>query len=378
MCSSDLELVAEDVVVDFLPRVAVLVGLDTEQLLLVVPLVQGFALVEAFVALQTDEASTSELGDALGELGLAGTGRTLDEDGLAEAIGEVGDAGDAIVGQVVDAAQAATDLLDALETGSHAWHPIGRSPWSRNRSPDEWGTFALNHTNHGGFEMRRSATFSATFMVSVASLLAAVSIASISSSTTVSGAGGASRGTIGRFSRLPLPTGGRITNLPSHANAHRVVTATVVLNADSVVSAADAASAAGRHFDRRSAAAAARSAQALLAPRIRAAGATITDSATTVINALTIRSTVGDLARVAALPGVSTVHVSRPIVHDNASSDLYTGAVNAWNDLGLTGKGLTVGIIDTGIDYYHADFGGTGAAAYAADDSTIKIGRAHV
>ena len=215
---------------------------------------QGFALVEAFVALQTDQASTSEFGDALGELGLAGTGRTLDEDGLAEAIGEVGDAGDAIVGQVVDATQAATDLLDALETGSHAWHPIGRSPWSRNRSPELWGTFALNHTNHGGFEMRRSATFSATFMVSVASLFAAVGLASISSSTTVSGAGGASRGTIGRFSRLPLPAGGRITNLPSHANAHRVVTATVVLNADSVVSAADAASAAGRHFDRRSAA----------------------------------------------------------------------------------------------------------------------------
>ena len=185
--------------------------------------------------------------------------------------------------------------------------------------------------------MRRSVTL----MVSVTSLVAAVSLASITSSATVSGAGGAVHGSVGRFSHLPLPSGGRITNLPSHANSNRVVTATVVLNADSVVSAAETANATGRRFDRRSAAVAAHSAQDSLAPRLRAAGATITDSATTVINAVTIRVKVGDLARVAALPGVNTVHVSRPIVHDNANSDLYTGAVNAWNDLGLTGKGLT-------------------------------------
>jgi hypothetical protein len=44
------------------------------------------------------------LGHRLGQLGLAGAGRALDEDRLAEPIGQVHDAGDALVGEVVDPA----------------------------------------------------------------------------------------------------------------------------------------------------------------------------------------------------------------------------------------------------------------------------------
>ena len=33
-----------------------------------------------------------------------------------------------------------------------------------------------------------------------------------------------------------------------------------------------------------------------------------------------------------------------------------------WQNLGFTGKGVKVGIIDGGIDYYHANFGGSGVA----------------
>ena len=49
-------------------------------------------------------------GDGLGELGLADAGRALDEHRLAEPVGEVHDAGDARVGEVVDAAQALEDI----------------------------------------------------------------------------------------------------------------------------------------------------------------------------------------------------------------------------------------------------------------------------
>ena len=60
-------------------------GLDAQQLLLVVPLVQRLGLVEALVALEADQAGAEHLGHRLGQLGLAGAGRALDQDRLAAA-----------------------------------------------------------------------------------------------------------------------------------------------------------------------------------------------------------------------------------------------------------------------------------------------------
>ncbi|MFJ4221402.1 S8 family serine peptidase [Curtobacterium luteum] len=56
----------------------------------------------------------------------------------------------------------------------------------------------------------------------------------------------------------------------------------------------------------------------------------------------------------------------------NAASDVYTRALNAWTQTGHTGKGVNVAVLDTGLDYTQADFGGPGTAeAYqAALDST--------
>ncbi|NIA25334.1 MAG: S8 family serine peptidase, partial [Gammaproteobacteria bacterium] len=44
-------------------------------------------------------------------------------------------------------------------------------------------------------------------------------------------------------------------------------------------------------------------------------------------------------------------------------------------NLSLTGDGVTVAVIDTGVDYDHKDFGGLGAAAYADNDpAVIELG----
>jgi len=52
---------------------------------------------------------------------------------------------------------------------------------------------------------------------------------------------------------------------------------------------------------------------------------------------------------------------------DNGASDALTRAVDTWQQTGHTGKGVTVAVIDTGVDYTHADFGGPGTKdAYAA------------
>ena len=81
--------------------VGVALGLDAQQLLLVVPLVERLGLVEALVALQADEPGAGDLGHRLGQLGLARAGRALDQDRLPQPVGEVDDPGDALVGEVV-------------------------------------------------------------------------------------------------------------------------------------------------------------------------------------------------------------------------------------------------------------------------------------
>ena len=47
----------------------------------------------------------------------------------------------------------------------------------------------------------------------------------------------------------------------------------------------------------------------------------------------------------------------------NGASDALTRAVNAWQQTGRTGEDVTVAVVDTGVDYTHADFGGPGTTA---------------
>ncbi len=72
--------------------------------------------------------------------------------------------------------------------------------------------------------------------------------------------------------------------------------------------------------------------------------------------------------------GVRAVHVVQPEYPSNFTSVPFVGAPQLWgNTLGLpndiTGTGVKIGIIDTGIDYQHPMFGGTGLLAnYTAND----------
>ena len=58
---------------------AVPVDLDGQQLLLVVPFIEGLALVQAFVALQPHQVAVKGGGHDLGNLGFADPRRALDE-----------------------------------------------------------------------------------------------------------------------------------------------------------------------------------------------------------------------------------------------------------------------------------------------------------
>jgi hypothetical protein len=114
------ELLTEDVVLHVLPAGALGLGLDAQQLLAVVPLVQRLGLVEALVALQAHERALERARQRLGQLGLADTGRSLDEHGLAELGREERDERDGRAREVADGAESAVDVGDGGGGGDHA------------------------------------------------------------------------------------------------------------------------------------------------------------------------------------------------------------------------------------------------------------------
>ena len=179
--------------------------------------------------------------------------------------------------------------------------------------------------------------------------------------------GGAGHGG-GRFQRLDT-AGGRALDPPQVLQRDEVVDALVQLEGDPVA-VQQAGSPTG--FDRRRARARVARAQDAALPRLRAAGATVGGRLDTVLNAVQVRARTRDLAAIAEVPGVRAVQPSRIVTLDDAPGARFTGVDRTWQDLRLTGRGQVVGVVDSGIDYTHADFGGPGtAAAYADNDPTV-------
>lgn len=114
---------------------------------------------------------------------------------------------------------------------------------------------------------------------------------------------------------------------------------------------------------------------ALLAP-LAQAGAQVLYRTQRVYNGIAARVDASKLAQIARLPGVKAIH---PLVKhriDNATSVPLIGAPELWAGAGLpsplTGSGIKIAIIDTGIDYIHTAFGGSGAKAdYTRNNTTV-------
>ncbi|HSS76067.1 MAG TPA: S8 family serine peptidase [Thermoanaerobaculia bacterium] len=120
--------------------------------------------------------------------------------------------------------------------------------------------------------------------------------------------------------------------------------------------------------------------QAAVAARVSAAapGAIELYRVQKVFNGIAILVSSDQIASLRALPGVRSVHPIEMDVPTNSTSVPFLGTPQVWDaisslGLGLNadGTGIRIGIIDTGIDYLHADFGGNGlAATYTADKGT--------
>lgn len=121
-------------------------------------------------------------------------------------------------------------------------------------------------------------------------------------------------------------------------------------------------------------AAAVRSEQAALRRAARTAGIRYTErrSFDTLFNGFSVEVDTRDRAKLASLPGVKAVWpveiIQAPAPErtgggsaaDMATAIAMTGADIAQNTLGLTGAGVKVAVMDTGIDIDHPDFGGSG------------------
>jgi minor extracellular serine protease Vpr len=103
------------------------------------------------------------------------------------------------------------------------------------------------------------------------------------------------------------------------------------------------------------------------------AGAKIVGQMQDAYNGIQIVVPQKNLGQLASLPGVVAIHGVPAFKPANIHGVPFIGAVQAWQHADATGSGVKVGIIDTGIDYTHADFGGPGTAAawnYAVAHST--------
>jgi minor extracellular serine protease Vpr len=107
-------------------------------------------------------------------------------------------------------------------------------------------------------------------------------------------------------------------------------------------------------------------------PAIAALGGTVLARMHGAINGMKVDIERRHLATLAALPGAVKVLPVAKYRPTNALSVPFIGAPQAWQGVpGYRGEQMKIAIIDTGIDYTHADFGGPGTpAAFAAAAAT--------
>jgi len=114
-----------------------------------------------------------------------------------------------------------------------------------------------------------------------------------------------------------------------------------------------------------------RGAQSALHGAIHGMGGRVLGNYQSAYNGIKVRVPVDKLEELASMPGVLAVRLVWPIKQDNIHGVPLIGAPAVWQNLGLHGEGIKVAIIDTGIDYTHANFGGPGTpAAYQAAFAT--------
>lgn len=114
-----------------------------------------------------------------------------------------------------------------------------------------------------------------------------------------------------------------------------------------------------------------------LAARLRPLGVEVRQRHQLLLNALFVSAPVSALPAVRGLRGIRTIRPEYHRTRSTSTSVPFVGGAAAWATApGFTGAGVRIGIIDSGIDYLHAQFGGRGRVAdYTGNDArTLEAG----
>jgi subtilisin family serine protease len=124
-----------------------------------------------------------------------------------------------------------------------------------------------------------------------------------------------------------------------------------------------------------SAAAAALRAQEGAIAQARSLGGSISFRYRVLINAFSATLSANAAAALAQRPDVRSVQPVSIVTKSLSTSVPFIGAPQVWSSFGARGQGMRVAVVDTGIDYTHASFGGEGTvAAYESNDPTFIEG----
>jgi subtilisin family serine protease len=115
-----------------------------------------------------------------------------------------------------------------------------------------------------------------------------------------------------------------------------------------------------------------KTAQDGLRAQIESAGGKVLAQFQSALNGIKVQIPASKLSTLSALPGVTALLPVHEDVPENVTSVPYIGAPTVWDaPTNFRGEGIKIAVIDTGIDYTHANFGGPGTVeAYTLANST--------
>jgi subtilisin family serine protease len=205
--------------------------------------------------------------------------------------------------------------------------------------------------------------------------LAAIAVAALLVSAAVPSA--VAQGPSGRFQRVDI--GNRIDTglVPRLLNNARPITVMLQFAGDPVAVRQAKAGRVLSKAERASIRGSLKRTQDVTLAAVRRAGGRIVGQLQDAYNGVQVVVKASKVAQLAALPGVIAVHGVRTFTRDNTVGVPFIGAPQVWTDTGFTGSGVIIADIDTGLDYYHANFGGSGNPAdfaFGAAHSTTAPG----